>query len=86
MWAIFCYNRTMKSKRHLQKMAKLQYAEEMHQMSEQDWGVRKIAHEINSRLKKSKKFRLENGEAVQLSKTTVADFLKQYKAKYKGKK
>jgi len=70
----------------MQKMAKLMYAEEMLQMSEQGWGVRKIAHVINRRLKLSKKFRLENGEAVQLSKTTVADFLKQYKAKYRGKK
>jgi len=67
-------------------MAKLQYAEEMIRMQEQGWGVRKITSEINSRLKKSKKFRLENGEAVQLSKTTIADFLKEYKAKYKGKK
>jgi len=67
-------------------MAKLMYAEEMLQMSEQGWGVRKIAHEINSRLKKSKKFRLENGEAVQLSKTTIADFLREYRQKYKGKK
>jgi len=70
----------------MQKMAKLMYAEEMLSMSEQGWGVRKIAHEINRRLKLSKKFRLENGEAVQLSKTTIADFLREFKQKYKGKK
>jgi hypothetical protein len=69
----------------MQKMAKLLYAEEMLSMSKQGWGVRKITSEINSRLKKSKKF-LIDGEAVQLSKTTIADFLKQYKQKYKGKK
>ena len=70
----------------MQRMAKLQYAEEMIRMQEQGWGVRKITSEINSRLKKSKKFRLENGEAVQLSKTTIADFLREFKQKYKGKK
>ena len=69
----------------MQKMAKLQYAEEMLRMQLQGFSVRKIAHEINRRLKLSKKFRLEeDGEAVQLSKTTIADFLKQYKEKRKN--
>ena len=70
----------------MQKMAKLQYAEEMLRMQLQGFSVRKIAHEINRRLKLSKKFRLEDGEVVQLKKTTIADFLKQYKEKISRKK
>lgn len=72
-----------KSKRHLQKIAKLKYAEEMLRMQQQGLSIREITREINKRLKLSKKFLLE-GVAVQLSKTTVADFLKEYKKKYKG--
>ena len=82
---IFRYNwAMMKRKRHLQKMAKLLYAKEMLEMSKQGMGVRKIANEINRRLKLSKRFKLENGEPIQLSKTTVADFLKKYRTKYRG--
>ncbi|HIP15286.1 MAG TPA: hypothetical protein EYG74_07340 [Sulfurimonas autotrophica] len=73
-----------KGKRHLQKMAKLLYAKEMLQMNKQGMGVRKIANEINRRLKLSKKFRLENGEPIQLSKTTIADFMKKFRTKYRG--
>jgi len=73
-----------RGKRHLQRMAKLLYAKEMLEMSKRGMGVRKIAIEINRRLKLSKKFKLENGEPIQLSKTTIADFLKKYKMKYKG--
>ena len=74
-----------KSKRHMQRMAKLRYAEEMLRMQEQGFSVRGIAKEINRRLKLSR-LRLEDGEAVQLSKTTIADFLKQYKEKISRKK
>jgi len=73
-----------KSKRHLQKIAKLKYAEEMLLMQHQGLSIRKITEEINKRLKLSKRFLLTDGVVVQLSKTTVADFLKQYKKKYKG--
>ena len=67
----------------MQRMAKLRYAEEMLRMQGQGFSVRGIAKEINRRLKLSR-LRLEDGEAVQLSKTTIADFLKQYKEKRKN--
>lgn len=73
-----------KSKRHLQKIAKLKYAELMLRMQHQGLSIREITKKINKRLKLSKRFLLENGVAVQLSKSTVANFLKQYKQKYKG--
>lgn len=72
-----------KSKRHLQKIAKLRYAEEMLRMQQQGLSIREITREINKRLKLSKRFLIEDGY-IQLSKTTVADFLKQYKQKHKG--
>ena len=71
-----------KSKRHMQKMAKLRYAEDMVRMQRNGLSVREIAREINRRLKLSHTFYVD-GVAVQLSKTTVADFLKEYKAKRK---
>lgn len=73
-----------KSKRHLQKIAKLKYAEEMLRMQQQGLSIRKITEEINKRLKLSKRFLLTDGVAVQLSKSTIAYFLKEYKQKYKG--
>jgi len=73
-----------KSKRHLQKMAKLKYAQEMLQMQEQGLSIRDITQKINKRLKLSKKFKLQNDEVVQLSKTAIADFLKKYKQIYRG--
>jgi len=72
-----------KSKRHLQRMAKLKYAKEMLRMQEQGLSIRDITQKINKRLKLSKRFLADN-KAIQLSKTTIADFLKKYKEKYKG--
>jgi len=73
-----------KSKRHLQRMAKLKYAKEMLRMQTKGLSIRKITQEINKRLKLSKRFFIED-QYVQLSKTTIANFLKEYKQKYKGK-
>lgn len=72
-----------KSKRHLQKIAKLRYAEEMLRMQQRGLSIREITREINKKLKLSKKFLIEDGH-IQLGKSTIADFLKEYKQKYKG--
>jgi len=56
----------------------------MLQMQQQGISIRKITQEINKRLKLSKRFFIED-QYVQLSKTTIANFLKKYKQKYKGK-
>jgi hypothetical protein len=72
-------------KNKLKRLAKLKYAELMLQLSADGVSVRAITNEVNKRLKMSKKFIDDNGEIIQLSKTTIADFIKNYKKIYKGK-
>jgi len=72
-----------RSKRHLKKMARLRYAELMLKLRKQGWTILEITKEINRRLKLSSRF-VVDGEHIQLSKSTIAAFLKEYEKKYKG--
>lgn len=72
-----------RSKRHLKKMARLRYAELMLKLRREGWTILEITREINRRLKLSSRF-VVDGEYIQLSKSTIAAFLKEYEKKYKG--
>jgi len=73
-----------KSKKHLKRMARLRYAELMLKLRREGWTILEITKEINSRLKRSKVFLDDDGNHIQLGKSTIAAFLKEYEKRYKG--
>jgi hypothetical protein len=72
-------------KNRLKRLARLRYAELMLKLQAEGWSVRAITAEVNKRLKISKRYVTDDGEVIQLSKTTISDFLKKHKQRYKGK-